>query len=269
MRVCADARLAVVHDRRRAAGRRRSLSRSASSRMIAADLPPSSSVTRLSCSPQMRGDAPAGGGAAGEADLVDAGVAHQVLADLAAGRHDVDTPGGMPASIDRLGQQDARRAASPAPASAPPSQPAASAGPSFSMVMNCGTFHGTIAAATPTGSRRTSAGPSMPGAHLLERVLARQAGEVVEHHVGGHHLAHVRERDRRAHLGGDGRRHLGRRAPAARASSRAIDVGALGRRHARPRPVVEGRARRGDGAVDVGLARLGDAGDHLLACAAR
>ena len=27
---------------------------------------------------------------------------------------------------------------------------------------NCGTFHGTIAATTPTGSRRTSAGPSMP-----------------------------------------------------------------------------------------------------------
>ena len=31
------------------------------------------------------------------------------------------------------------------------------------MVTNSGTFHGTIAPTTPTGSRRTSVGPRMPG----------------------------------------------------------------------------------------------------------
>ena len=41
-------------------------------------------------------------------------------------------------------------------------------------------------------------------------------------------------------------------------------VGALGRRAARPRAFVEGLARRRDGAVDVGLAGLGDASDDFL-----
>ena len=41
--------------------------------------------------------------------------------------------------------------------------PDASAGASFSIVTNSGTFHGTIAAATPTGSLRTMAGPMSPG----------------------------------------------------------------------------------------------------------
>ena len=35
-------------------------------------------------------------------------------------------------------------------------EPDASVGPSFSIVMNSGTFHGMIPAATPTGSLRTS-----------------------------------------------------------------------------------------------------------------
>ena len=37
-------------------------------------------------------------------------------------------------------------------------QPDTSAGASFDMVTNCGTFHGTMAATTPTGSRRTITG---------------------------------------------------------------------------------------------------------------
>ena len=59
--------------------------RSASSRMIAADLPPSSRLDPLELLAADRGDRAAGGGGAGEGDLVDAGVAHEVLADLAAG----------------------------------------------------------------------------------------------------------------------------------------------------------------------------------------
>ena len=86
-----DAGLAVVHDASAwAAGSATVASRSASSRMIAADLPPSSRVQRFSCSPQ---SAPIWRPAAVEPvndDLVDAGVADEVLADLAAGGHDVD-----------------------------------------------------------------------------------------------------------------------------------------------------------------------------------
>ena len=69
--------------------------------------------------------------------------------------------------------------------------------------MNSGTFHGTIAPATPTGSRRTSTGPEHALAELLERVLTREVRVVVEHHRGREHLAHDREGDRRAHLLGD------------------------------------------------------------------
>ncbi len=64
--------------------------RSMSSRMTAADLPPSSRVQRAIRSPQMRGDPPAGGGRAGEGDLVDARVADQQLGHLPVGRDDVE-----------------------------------------------------------------------------------------------------------------------------------------------------------------------------------
>src|SRR5207248_5710213 len=41
--------------------------------------------------------------------------------------------------------------------------PVTRAGASFDIVVNCGTFHGTIAPTTPTGSRRTMTGaPSEP-----------------------------------------------------------------------------------------------------------
>lgn len=41
-------------------------------------------------------------------------------------------------------------------------QPVSSAGASLAAATNCGTFHGTTAATTPTGSRRTRMGPSAP-----------------------------------------------------------------------------------------------------------
>ena len=126
-----------------------------------------------------RGDLAAGGGRAGEGDLVDARVGDQVLADLAAAGDDVD---------------DARRGRRP-PAGARPSgsrragvsgagltttvQPASSAGTTFDMIVNCGTFHGGMAATTPTGSRRTSTGvPSTPvrvSSHGYSRAMPRKA----------------------------------------------------------------------------------------------
>ncbi len=47
------------------------------------------------------------------------------------------------------------------------------------MIVNCGTFHGAMAATTPTGSRRTTTGePSAPGrdsSHGNSRATARNA----------------------------------------------------------------------------------------------
>ena len=100
---------------------------------------------------------------AGEGDLVDAGVAHEVLADLAAGGHDVDArPAGMPASSASSAMRTASSGVSGAGLSTMV-QPASSAGASFDIVTNCGTFHGTIAATTPTASRRTITVPRRPG----------------------------------------------------------------------------------------------------------
>ena len=58
-------------------------------------------------------------------------------------------------------------------------QPASRAGTSLDMIVNCGTFHGGIAATTPTGSRRTTTGePSTPArssSHGNSRAMPRNA----------------------------------------------------------------------------------------------
>ena len=68
------------------------LSMSASSRMIAADLPPSSRLHPLELLAADRRDPPPAGGAAGERDLVDAGMPHQVFAGFPAARNDRHHP---------------------------------------------------------------------------------------------------------------------------------------------------------------------------------
>ena len=72
------------------------------------------------------------------------------------------TPSGMPASMHASPRMYASSGVSGA-GLITMVQPAASAGPSFSMMVNSGTFHGTIAATTPTPSCRTTQGPIMPG----------------------------------------------------------------------------------------------------------
>jgi hypothetical protein len=57
-------------------------------------------------------------------------------------------------------------------------QPARSAGISLDMIVNCGTFHGGIAATTPTGSWRTMTSPSEPArvsSHGKARAMVRNA----------------------------------------------------------------------------------------------
>ena len=92
-----------------AAARARAAARSASSRMIAADLPPSSRVQRFSCSPQSAPIWRPAFGRAGEAHLVDAAMGHEVLARLTVGGHDVEDAGRDAGLLDELGQHQRAR----------------------------------------------------------------------------------------------------------------------------------------------------------------
>ena len=237
-------------------------SRSASSRMIAADLPPSSSVQRLSCSPQMAPILrPATPEPVNEILSVSGWRTRYSLTSRSACTM-LSTPAGSPASCTI----SARRYASSGVSGdgfSTTVEPDARAGPSFSDVTNSGTFHGTIAPTTPTGSRRTSVGPRMPGRRSSNGVLTGEARVVVEHHGGGEDLPHGRPGDGRAHLLGDGAGHL-LVAGLDAGGDGGDHVGALGRAHLRPGAVVERLAGGGDGAVDVGGGGLGDLGDDLF-----
>ena len=63
-------------------------------------------------------------------------------------------------------------------------QPESSAGTSLDMIVNCGTFHGAMAATTPTGSRRTTTGmPSAPARSSSQgnsRAMARNASICIQ-----------------------------------------------------------------------------------------
>src|SRR5438067_9776390 len=73
------------------------------------------------------------------------------------------TPFGTPASTSRSATANASSGVSGAGFNTIV-QPVTSAGPSFDIVVNWGTFHGTIAPTTPTGSRRTTTSdPRDPG----------------------------------------------------------------------------------------------------------
>ena len=85
---------------------------SASSRMIAADFPPSSSVKRRSRSPQSCAMCRPTAVLPVNADLVDAGMGDEVLADLASGRDDVDDAFGDAGLLRRTRRAGTRRAAS-------------------------------------------------------------------------------------------------------------------------------------------------------------
>ena len=148
-------------------------------------------------------DLATGGRATGEPDLVDVGMAHEVLADLTTGRDDVDDAGGQPDLLEDLGHQQRVERGLGGGLQHHGRAADAKAGPSFRATMNRGTFQGMMPAATPTGSRRTMTEPIMPE-RLSSKAKSRTiAGVVVEHRGRGEHLAHLRERERGAVLVGD------------------------------------------------------------------
>ena len=186
----------------------------------------------------------------------------EVLADLAAAGHEVHgaRPARPPPAAPR--RRGTRRAASRAPACRRPCSPTSSGPASLTTALSTGAFHGAIPATTPTGSRTTSASRERAGPPLLERDRARDVDERRDdaERAGGEHL---RQRERQAHLGGDELRDLvGAREQGV--VRREQDARALLEVEPRPRSLVEGGARRGDGRVHVGLGRERHAADGLL-----
>ena len=135
---------------------------SASSRMMAADLPPSSRLTRLSCSPQMDAMVRPAAVEPVKAILSTPGWRTRCSPTSRPAGITLTTPFGMPASSSSSAMSRASSGVS-GEGLMTIVEPESSAGASFDIVTNCGTFHGTIAPTTPTPSERTITGvPSMP-----------------------------------------------------------------------------------------------------------
>ena len=129
-----------------------------------ADLPPSSSVTRLIvCAAPAAIERP-DLGRAGEGDLVDVGVLDEPLPARSrpGPTTTFTTPSGRPASAASSAKRSAVSGVSSAGFSTTV-LPAASAGPSFHEAIVSGKFHGVISATTPTGSRTVKACPPATG----------------------------------------------------------------------------------------------------------
>src|SRR5919204_42672 len=129
------------------------VARSASSRTIAADLPPSSRLTRLSCSPQIAAMRRPAAVEPVNAILSTPGWRTRCSPTSRPAGTTLTTPFGMPASSTRSAMRNASSGVS-GDGFTTIVHPAISAGASFDMMTNCGTFHGTIAPTTPAGSRR-------------------------------------------------------------------------------------------------------------------
>ena len=136
--------------------------RSASSSTIAADLPPSSRLTRLSCRPQT---APISRPTTVEPVNVtlstDGWATRWRPASTPPGRM-LTTPGGKPQPSTMSASSRASIGDSGAGLTTT-LHPASSAGTSLATMRIWGTFQAVIAATTPTGSRSTRAPPKAPG----------------------------------------------------------------------------------------------------------
>jgi hypothetical protein len=137
-------------------------SRSASSRTIAADLPPSSRLTRLSCCPAMEAmRRPAAVEPVKAILSIPACDTRYSLVARSAGKM-LTTPSGTPAPVNRSPSASASSAVS-GDALRMTVHPASRAGTIFTRADWCGAFHGITAATTPTGSRRSSGPDALVG----------------------------------------------------------------------------------------------------------
>ena len=165
---------------RPAAPRRPPRSRSASAKTTLADLPPSSSVTRLIVAGGARGDPAPDLGRAGEGDLGHVGVLDEPLpADAARARRRRSARPRAARPRARSAPARARSAASARPASARPCCRPPAPGATFHEAITSGKFQGTISPTTPSGSRKVMSTPPGDRDRLAEQPL-RGAGVVAE-----------------------------------------------------------------------------------------
>ena len=201
-------------------------------------------------------------GRSGEADLVDVGVRHEVLADLAARGHDADHTRRQPDLFEHVGEQvrvewrlgrglEHDRGAG------------RERGPHLQHDREQRDVprHDATRDANRLAAHQHRAERALP--ELFERELACEVRVVVEHHRGREDLAHDRERDRRTHLLTD---RSGDVLVARLDELRDLlhDVGALAGGHAGPRAGVECAARCGHRAVDVLVRCVGNGRDDFF-----
>ena len=130
-------------------------SRSTSSSTIAADFPPSSSVHRLICSPQIPPTIPPVRAEPVKLTLSMSRWRTRYSLPTRSAETTLTTPAGRPASF---AHSPMRRPCSGVSGAVLRIivEPVAITGPSFIAAMNSGTFHGTMPAQTPTGWRLMS-----------------------------------------------------------------------------------------------------------------
>ena len=130
--------------------------------MIAADLPPSSRLTRLSCSPHSEAIClPVAEEPVNEILSTPGWRTRLSPVSLPPGTIDT-TPSGRSISSSISANHMASKGVSGAGLTTTV-HPAINAGIIFGMIRNCGTFQGTIAPTTPTGARRRWTSPNNPG----------------------------------------------------------------------------------------------------------
>src|SRR5262245_1833366 len=182
--------------------------RSASSRMIAADLPPSSRLTRFSCSPQIDAMRRPAAVEPVNAILSTPGWRTRCSPTSRPAGRTLTTPFGMPASFRMSAMRNASSGVS-GDGLMMIVHPAISAGASFDMVTNWGTFHGTIAPTTPAGSRRTTTSlPKTPwrrSSHGYSAPICRKVLSIIH---GAGDWARF-ENEMGTHLLGDDGGHVG------------------------------------------------------------
>ena len=207
-------------------------------------------------------DVPARDRGAREADLVDAGMANEIVARLAAGRDHVEDAGRQARGLDALGEDvGVRRRLGRGLRD----DRAAGGKPRRDLVAE------QHERRVPRRDRRDDADGLLDDAHepavvalalVDERIRLNQLAVVLEE-VGGLARHVLREADRGADLRRPQLRELGLARPQELGDFQQLRA-ALGGRHARPRAAVERLARGRDGAVDVGRRGLRERHDDLL-----
>ena len=240
-----------------ATSRATTAARSASSRTMLADLPPSSCATRFTVGAARRATSMPARVEPVNDTMSTSGWAARAAPTVAPSPCTrLNTPAGTPAS-SRISVNTMALSGDTSDGFSTIVQPAASAGATLHATWFIGQFHGVIRAHTPTGSRTSNVEPTC----TLELEVGEGGAHGGEVGVAGPGLGALGQRRRGAHLAADQVADLGP-AHLVALDDAVEQVEAL--LAARLRIALEGVTCRGDGGVDVVGVADGDRGDRLL-----